>query len=89
VTDDRSRAQRALDDIRGTPVAHIAPDDRTRWQKVKPTRKVAGATVGAAVGVILNWVVTNYTTVVAPPEVWAATDVLLVFAGGWLPKDHA
>lgn len=99
--DAKARAQAELAEWEaqqqeGDDMAHIHPDDPyhedlkpSTWQKVKPTRKVTGATIGAAVGTIAQWLVTKYAPgAEVPPEVWAAADILLVFAGGWIPTDR-
>ena len=69
------------------------PDDRSKVRRViskaKPTRKVTGATLGAAVAVIVGWVLSEYTNLNLPAEVDSAVTIVLTFLGGWLPTERA
>jgi uncharacterized membrane protein len=53
-----------------------------------PTYKVAAASIAAAVGAILIWLVEHYGGVDLPPPVEAAIVVVLTFVAGYVVPEH-
>jgi hypothetical protein len=50
---------------------------------VRPTRKVTGASLGGALGVLVTYLLAQFH-VSLPAEVTPAISTVLAFAGGWL-----